>query len=58
MSVNILVYILLFPINLHFVHVFFVNCVMFFGVFLGFFYEMHCFKWRRHKVAINYALGL
>ena len=33
--------------------VFFVNCVMVFS-----FYKMHCFKWRRRKVANNYVLGL
>ena len=37
---------------------FFVNCLMVFFVSFFFFYKMHCFKWRRLKVANNYVLGL
>ena len=34
-------------------------CKLRHGIFVSvFFYKMHCFKWRRRKVANNYVLGL
>ena len=36
----------------------FFYCKLRHGIFCIFFYKMHCFKWRRRKVANNYVLGL
>ena len=39
------------------VHIYrFVYCILVF--FASFFYKMHCFEWRRRKMANNYVLGL
>ena len=57
LSVNILEYILLFSINLHFIPVSFF-CKLRHGIFCTFFfYKMHCFKWRRRKVANNFIMS-
>ena len=58
LSVNILMYILLFSINLHSCRVLFF-CKLRHGIFVSFFfYKMHCLKWQRRKMANNNVLGL
>ena len=57
LSLNILVYILLFSLNLHFIPEFFFFKLRH-GIFCIFFsHKMHCFEWRRHKETNNYVLG-